>query len=629
MRKWLLLLLLSINGLWGLAQNPDSVLAVFREMSVEEQAEQLGDFSRPYWFSQPELAKKLALQGIRAAREVGKPKWEYRNLTVLGIHYQYQPNPDSAEYLYSLVLADYDKYQDSLVYAKALSNLGLLEQSAGNQEAAMEKMLTALGIYKTYDTAAYQSSLLNVGNSFIRMGDMDNARQYVGDCIRLTGRSGDSASLSNALNSYGIIMEIENKYDSALIYYHRSADVKLAVGNLRGLLSSYTNLGNMFSRYLKVPDSAAYYYDLGLELARELGYSDKEGELLTNSGNELENAGRYREAADRHARALKLAQEADDYEVQINSQWSLAMVKGKYLGEEAEAFELLRQNRHLRDSVYRREKLEAIEELNLKYETAETERELAQTREQLAERQLYITLLIAAALVILLGGLLWVARERARRRQVLFEAQEKGLQAVIQATEEERRRIARDLHDGIGQELGSLMLAFDQLQVQVEGSRESLKDRLATSISQVRTLSHQMMPRALELAGLAPALEELVQHTFGSTEIDAEYDAFRVPDELDAQVSLVAYRVAQELISNVIRHAEATEVSVQLTANADNLTLTVEDNGRGFVPDPAAPGIGLTNMRTRLQQVNGSLQYESGEGGGTRALVRIPLKEAK
>lgn len=174
--------------------------------------------------------------------------------------------------------------------------------------------------------------------------------------------------------------------------------------------------------------------------------------------------------------------------------------------------------------------------------------------------------------------------------------------------------------------MGSLSLAFAQLRKQTQPPNlvDELDNRLRSTTDQLRGLSHQMMPRALEAAGLAPAMAELVERSFAHSDIEARFDAFRIPDELSPEVALTAYRVAQEL-SNVMRHAQATEIDVQLLGRREALLLIVEDNGRGFLPDQtSAQGIGLANMRTRLRALGGSLSYELATEGGTRAVVRLP-----
>ena len=233
-------------------------------------------------------------------------------------------------------------------------------------------------------------------------------------------------------------------------------------------------------------------------------------------------------------------------------------------------------------------------------------------------------------MLLLAGALLWFRAKSRQKAAVQFariQEQEQGLNAVIQATEDERRRIARDLHDGVGQELSSLFLGIDSIKSKIPEALvpglNSLRERLGTSTKHLRQISHQMMPQALETAGLAPALEDLVATSFRNTTITARVDAFRVPDNLDPKVALVCYRVAQELLNNVIRHAGASEIDVMLIAKNDRINLSVEDNGKGFDPHQASEGIGLTNMRTRLKAVNGSLEYEQVDGKGTRAVVNV------
>ena len=607
----------TLDSLRHLAMNttePDSVVLAWQNLAYES------------LFVDPDSTEAQGQQSLKLAYEHDLDSLAAEAWLILGFRAMVVGEHDTALARLARAAAIHDKAGRADRVGAVLANQVSIYQRLDQNEKSLEVSLIALAEFeKSRDSMRWAALLGNIANLYVKMYDLESAEQACRSTLAYVRHQESPEARSILYTTYiilGGVFYSRGVYDSAIVYIRNGFE---GITNIRDPYSRMSGGNNLGASYEEVGqlDSALQYYRMAYDIASSMQATDR---MVIYGSHVVSALSQLKRGEDAHP-YLEVVRELIEKTSEPEARQQYYKAESFWAESQSDFHSALRWSQRasdMRDTLLNAERVRALSDLQIRYETEKTERQLAEAEEVLIRRQLWIAVLGGISISLLLAGLVLWLRGKARRRKTLIEEQQRGLNAVIQATESERRRIARDLHDGIGQELGSLMLAFDQLQE--EGSRESLKDRLATSISQVRTLSHQMMPRALELAGLAPALEELVQHSFGSTEIDAEYDAFRVPDELDAQVSLVAYRVAQELISNVIRHAEATEVSVQLTANADNLTLTVEDNGRGFVPDPTAPGIGLTNMRTRLKQVKGSLQYESGEEGGTRALVRIPLK---
>jgi len=219
--------------------------------------------------------------------------------------------------------------------------------------------------------------------------------------------------------------------------------------------------------------------------------------------------------------------------------------------------------------------------------------------------------------------------DRARMRRLAAQ--------VISAQDEERARVARELHDSTAQTLTAVML---QLGAAAQASRSpDLDDSLATmrelvadALEEVRSLSHTMHPRVLDDLGLAAALEWLARQTRAQETFDvrviADADSSRIPTE----VGSVLYRVAQEALRNAARHAEAKHVELRVRHDAMSATLEVTDDGRGFDVKRAEerrPGMGLFSMRERVALVNGTLTLTSAPARGTRIVATVPLEHWK
>ena len=239
-----------------------------------------------------------------------------------------------------------------------------------------------------------------------------------------------------------------------------------------------------------------------------------------------------------------------------------------------------------------------------------------------------------------------VASERGRAeaiaRQVAAEERERArrelLAAVIDAQEAERGRVSRDLHDDIGQALTSVLLGLRLMNVSAdapdfdldEGSRQvdEMRELVADALRRTRQLAFELRPTVLDDLGLAPALQRLVEDVTARTQlsVDAAVDGIPEHGGIPPEVATVVYRVVQEALTNVVRHAAASGASVAVTISSNRLRAVVEDDGAGF--DTARPTdghLGLEGMRERAELVGGALQVISTVGAGTTIVLQVPL----
>jgi PAS domain S-box-containing protein len=205
---------------------------------------------------------------------------------------------------------------------------------------------------------------------------------------------------------------------------------------------------------------------------------------------------------------------------------------------------------------------------------------------------------------------------------------------VMTSQDDERRRLARELHDETGQSLGAIVAELRALedrddQPELAQVARRLRDKVSGALRDVRRLAQGLHPSALVSGGLRPALERLVadQRVLHSIEIVCQLGGFPATTRLAAPVELTLFRVAQEALTNAIKHAHARRVSVVLVAHGQHVRLVVEDDGSGFdVNDTLGASLGLVGMRERVGLVGGDMHVESGPDRGTTLAVSIPLE---
>ena len=260
------------------------------------------------------------------------------------------------------------------------------------------------------------------------------------------------------------------------------------------------------------------------------------------------------------------------------------------------------------------------------------------------DEALVMTLAAFAASAIESAELVRVERARAEAvsGQVAAEASERArrevLSAVIAAQEAERARVSRDLHDDIGQALTSVLLGLHLIESPTHhGTSEcndtsrrvdELRQLVGDALRRTRHLAFELRPTVLDDVGLAPALARLVANTSerSGVSVDAVVDSAPELAKVSSEIATVVYRVVQEALTNVVRHAQATNASVAVTAAAGRLRALVEDNGIGFDPtEPAHGHLGLQGMSERAEIVGGTVSVASVPGSGTTIVLEIPL----
>jgi len=206
-----------------------------------------------------------------------------------------------------------------------------------------------------------------------------------------------------------------------------------------------------------------------------------------------------------------------------------------------------------------------------------------------------------------------------------------ALQRAVEGQELERRRLARELHDETGQALTSILLGLRALEESksedVEAAVSNLRELVVQTLQDVRRLAVELRPTALDDFGLAAALERLASTFSEQTGTKVELESGLGDDRLPSDVETVLYRIVQEALTNVVKHAQAEHVSIVLQRKGGAVTTVIEDDGRGFSGDDQKDGgLGLVGMKERVELVNGRLEIESAEGAGTTLVVEVPVR---
>jgi two-component system sensor histidine kinase DegS len=270
-------------------------------------------------------------------------------------------------------------------------------------------------------------------------------------------------------------------------------------------------------------------------------------------------------------------------------------------------------------------------ENNLKRRRDDLERRLRNLEETISRAESLMTQM-GVVLGYLTGDLSKVdeALETAKQQQMM------GLK-IIQAQEEERKRVAREIHDGPAQSMANVVLRTEIVEKMLKNDRileaqmelHELKEMVRMSLAEVRRIIFDLRPMALDDLGLVPTLQKYIQTFEDRTKLSVELVVFGNEQPLKSSVKAAIFRLVQECLNNVEKHAQAKIVHVKLEFLQENLHLVVKDDGIGFDPnDRAANGatFGLLGMKERTQLLEGTMEIQSEQGQGTKVIFQIPVK---
>jgi len=593
---------------------------------------------------------KIAYQN---AIDIDYEKGIIATLNIKGNILQRRGKLDESMQMYEVAKKMALKNNDDSSLAKILNNIGIIHNNKGEFNKALEAYFQALDYEKKINhKRGIAEAYNNIGVVHYYLSDMENTLMYLKKSSEISKEIGDLEILKKGLINIGAIHRYRGEYDEALSNYYEALEICEVLGNHADMNTSWHNIAEVYSLQHRYKESEEYYRKA---LVFNQKFDNKNGLALeyNNIGSLYLKQNRYKEAKEYFEKALTISREAGYRKLKEDIYDGLANLYAKQ-NNFAKAFEYSQMYIKLKDSILNEENSKNIAELRTKYETAEKEKLLAEEkgmtailRSEKAEAELetvnrnkwiiFLGLIMIAASMVFLA----IVQNNKRKAQAeidaaIIEERDQGVNAVIQAQEEERKRISKELHDGIGQQLSGLKMAFqrleDRLNQEIPHRKDEIK-RLVSIISdsadEVRTISHQMMPRALTEDGLLPAIGDLLTKSLEPLDIKHDYEHYGISGRLEERIELSLYRVLQELINNIIKHAEATEVNVQLLKNGDRIILMVEDNGKGFVSDSKSDGHGLLNIKSRINSLGGDVNYTPSPNHGTVVTIRIPLSKVQ
>ena len=564
----------------------------------------------------------------------------------------FESKTDSA-YVLALRLMDFtEAHQLKEEKANAFILLGEIEHMLGDNTGASKHFGVSLKLYEELNNKRGQAKAINgLGVSYRKVFNLDEAKAYYEKSLELSREIKDTILISQSLVNIGNIYNWRYKSDKALDYYKESLKLSKAIKNKRNEALALINI------------SDSYIQKKDFNLAKQnIDEAIKIGDSIGNN-NTLAHAYRvlcasYFKQKD-YDNIIITANKLLDYGQRISNN---EMIDGAYffLFEAYKGkrdFDLTIKYQNLRqDTKTTIDDISAVRILEkIKIDNHRTKDSLIHINETLKAVMTHqneksnLFLAWGGSLAMLSIIAFFVYRNIKRKqykaeqeRQDQIDEKEKILKdlelstidAMIEGQEKERQRLAADLHDSVGSTLAAAKLQFDYF---VKHQNDNIhSEELTTKIStllenayvEIRSMAHLKNSGVIAKNGLLPAVEKLAKNASGINGLKFEVQSFGLDQRLDNSLEISIFRIIQELVTNIIKHAKATQGIIHITNHSDNLNIMIEDNGVGFNPKQLSktkPGMGITSIDRRIESLDGKFTIESEISKGTTVIIDLPL----
>ena len=452
------------------------------------------------------------------------------------------------------------------------------------------------------------NGLINLAITHSYLGETEKQFELLARALPLAKKNGDLDQIATVYHSIGDHFFLKKNFSTSLEKYLESYAYVQQMGNKYHLCTISTALAQVYYK-LDKKDKALQYILLAEKTANEVGTRTDLKEIYKTRAEIEQQTGNYKLASEYFSKTIILS----DSLFKAETSEKVADVEAKY------------QNEKKQQSIMQLEKDKQIQSLSIRQKSI-----------------LNYFLIGSLGVLIIVGFLIYrnlrhrqqLAKQQDELQQQHIRELEKDKQLVavdsmLKGQEEERSRLAKDLHDGLGGLLSGVKFSLSNMKDNLIITPDNMAvferslDMIDTSIKELRRVAHNMMPEMLTKFGLDEALKEYC-NTINTTKLLAvKYQSLGMNTRIDRATEIIIYRIIQELLNNIMKHAAATEVFVQLIREKDRLNVLVEDNGKGF--DTAllenSKGAGWVNIRSRVDYVKGQIDINSEAGKGT--LVNI------
>lgn len=592
-------------------------------------------------FTELSIDTKLAIEHSRKAIDIGK-KHANDSLIAKGYICLTYANENAGNIDAGLLTAD-SALQYSIKSAipayeyYAENNLATLNRRKAKYEVSLKHYINALKVAeKIGNEGLIAKAYTGIGVLYVSQKDLKRAESYHLKALAIREKLNDKAQIANSYNNLGIINRDLGNYKQALEYYFKGLELAIADDDSADIAFLYNDIGAAYSKSNDVKNGEKYL-KLSIGIRERINEKNELAYTYNYLGENYERAKDLVLAEQYIKKALSTAQDILNTKQTYEAYESLSDFYSRNRKYDS-AYHYAMLHKSFRDSVVNVNNANAIARLNTEYETEKKERLINEQEKEIRNRNYLIAgitiLLILAALLAVSIYRRYKLRQEAKLQKEILKQQEIATKAVIEAEENERKRIAGDLHDSVGQMMSAAKINLSSIIDDIPFANPEQRvafdkaiDLVDESCKEVRTVSHNIMPNSLLKKSLASAIREFI-NKIDTKVLKINLYTEGLNEKIDESIEIVLYRVIQECVNNVIKHSGANHLDISVVKDGNEISATIEDNGRGFNTTDINKftGIGLRNIQTRIEFLKGTVEWDSSPGKGTVVAVHVPVK---
>ncbi|MDR2970514.1 MAG: sensor histidine kinase [Bacteroidales bacterium] len=616
----------------------DSLEYVVKKGSIEAKLQALSDLT--WYFQNCDISKALnyAWQQKDLAKQYNKAEWLADAFENLGGIYLYEQQADSTEYYFMSAYDLWTTLDNRNRIGACLVNLSSTMRLYMMPDSALKLLFQALIIFEEEENDSYLAQTLsNIAGIYNDIGNYSKHDEYAFQALAIQESMDKSSALGVTLTNLCLSMKAQCRFDEAIEYGEHAIQVFKEIDHPYFVCMALTRVSEALFEKGKNED-AIKYTDEAISYAEEIGSTQLKIEALRARAHYYLQSGLHNKAKIDAEEALVLIDTSNASKMEQVYIFDLLTTISICTNEKADIQKYLQKYIEIKNIVQQEQWIEQISEMETKYSSEKKELQINALEK---EKRLYSLLSIIGSIVLCLILVvffsLWRLNLQKRRvfeqQKLLAEQQLKQIeqekiiisaQALLDGENSERRRIAKDLHDGLGSMLSLVKLTLPKINnpevvtIDKEERFQKAFIMLDNSIKELRRIAHHMMPESLMQYGIKTSLSDFC---CSSTNVNFHY--FGNDMRMDSKLEIMLYRIAHELINNALKHAEATNINVQLIQEENRVSLTVCDNGKGFDTNIKRNGMGLNNILNRVETYGGRLTLFSSPGNGTEVNIEI------
>lgn len=597
----------------------------------------------------PEKSMPFYKQALSLGQQIKNNRVILSSYIDVGVCYINLNKMDSAIFYLEKAIPVARTLNDTVRVARVFANIGNVYLHLKNRVKAIEYYLQSVGIWETCADQNYLPIVYsNINALFDEQKEHTKGLEYGNKAIALAEKIGDEYSLVNALINIAFTYAFLEQPEKQYVILERALPLAKKSEDLDQVATVYHSMGDHFFAKKDYPSSLKNYLE-SYTYVKRMGNKYHLCTICTVLAQVYYKLGQHNKALEFITQAEKFAHEIGvrtDFKEIYKTRAEIDYHSANYKS----ASEYYSKALIVSDSLFKTETSEKVAEVEAQYQNEKKQKEIIQLEKNreiqsisLQQKSVLNYYLAGALAVLILVGFLGYRNLRHRHllakqqdelqqqriRELEKDKQLVAVDAMLKGQEEERSRLAKDLHDGLGGLLSGVKFSLrnmkDNLIVTPENMAvfERSLDMLDTSIQELRRVAHNMMPEMLTKFGLDEALKEYCNAINATNLLLVKYQSIGMDVRLEKSTEIIIYRIIQELVNNIMKHAAAKEAIVQLIQEDTRLNIIVEDDGKGF--DTALlkdnKGAGLTSIQSRVDYLKGQLDIHSEAGKGT--LVNI------